>query len=318
MSDIFRKGVVITPQDMCGYDWPEQMKRLGLNTLGLHLGGGRDLQPLENLERFTEGGFRTRMADLGLDLEFELHLGRLLLPRKLFETSPECFVFEHRSKRRIPDYNWCSSSDAAWKTVCANAIEIAAKLAPSTHRHFFWGDDDCPWCHCEECRNLSNSDQELRMANKLATALRAIDPLAQVSYLAYGKNLDLPENVLPEGNVFLELAPIHRCFNHPIDDRACSINRKYFDLLVAYRKLFPPERIHLLEYWLDCAMSSGWRKPVRKPLFTREVAARDLKAYHGLGIRSITTFAAYMDGEYFRSHGDRELAEYAELVNSLE
>ena len=35
-----KKGLVITPEDFNGVDWIAKMKELGLNTLGLHSGGG--------------------------------------------------------------------------------------------------------------------------------------------------------------------------------------------------------------------------------------------------------------------------------------
>ena len=95
------------------------------------------------------------------------------------------------------------------------------------------------------------------------------------------------------------------------------MNREHLNVLVALLERFPAERVHVLEYWLDSSMYSNYRKPARKPLFVREVVSRDLRVYYDLGIRSITTFAVYMDGEYFEKHGENELAFYADQLGKL-
>jgi hypothetical protein len=317
MSVFFRKGVVICPEDMNGFDWPEKMKQLGLNTLGLHSGGGKTANIPERLQFTIDDSFKNRVKRLSLDFEYELHAGSYMMPRELFEKHPEYFIFNHREKQRLPEHNWCVSSEDTWKIVCENIKDTAKKLTPSTHRYFFWGDDGSGWCHCEKCSNFSDSDQELLAANKFAAALQEIDKKAEVAFLAYLKTLEVPENITPAKNVFLEFAPFHRCYNHPINDKSCSINRKHWEKLQSLMKIFPPEKIHILEYWLDSSLSSGHKKPAKKTYFDKNLVSADLKAYCNLGIRSITTFAVYMDGEYFKSFGEQELIDYSELLSAF-
>ena len=95
------------------------------------------------------------------------------------------------------------------------------------------------------------------------------------------------------------------------------MNRKHLRILEELLELFPPDKVHILEYWLDSSLYSNYRKPARKPLFINDVVKRDIQAYYSFGIRSITTFAVYMDGEYFKTHGDSELEFYAEQLTSL-
>ena len=47
----------------------------------------------------------------------------------------------------------------------------------------------------------------------------------------------------------------------------------------------------------------------------RDVMDRDFDYYASLGIRSLTTFAVFLDGEYFEKFGEAGLADYAEIGN---
>ncbi len=49
---------------------------------------------------------------------------------------------------------------------------------------------------------------------------------------------------------------------------------------------------------------------------TREILKRDLAADHGPGIRSITTFAVYMDGDYFAQSGGPRTALKSNLFSA--
>lgn len=313
----FRKGVVVTPADFNGVDWVGEMARLGLNTLGIHSGGGPGVEVLERLGPCIESDFRSRAAAQGIDIEYELHAGSSLLPRDRFEDAPEMYAMD-RHGRRLREHNWCPSSPEARRIVGAGARELARLLKPDTHRYFLWGDDARGWCHCESCRAWTDADQELLAANACAGALKAVDNAATAAFLCYAKTFQCPREVAPAEDVFAEFAPIHRCYRHPIDDPRCALNRACWQVLCEVTERFTPTCVHVLEYWLDSSMFSGWKKPARKPLFVKDVVRRDLQAYVGLGIRSITTFAVSMDGEYFLRYGSRELLDYADLLGEIE
>ena len=317
MTGLKHAGVVILPADLNGLPWIEFLRELGLNTLGIHSGGGTGEQVLEKLGDTARADFRQKACVAGLQLEYELHAGSSLLPRELFASQPECFVFDAEKSRRIPDYNFCPTHPEAMKIVTQNARRLAAQLKPSTGRHFFWSDDGFPWCRCRRCADLTNSDQELMVANAICLALRQDNPQACVAYLAYLCSLEAPRTIKPEPGVFLEFAPIRRSLTHPIDDPSCEENRKHWDALLKLLTLFSAAEAHVLEYWLDSSLASEWRRPARKVLYKEEVVARDVKAYCALGIQSITTFAAYIDGEYVARYGDADVCGYARHLAAM-
>jgi len=314
-----KKGVVITPGDLDGADWPQRMKQVGLNTLGLHSGGGGSHDVLAMLGTTAERSYREKLRATGLDYEYELHAAHALMDRQLFSSRPELFIAEKNTGKRITGGNWCASSREALHQIGLNAGALATRLEPSTHRYFFWGEDSSSgWCHCDECSGLTPSDQNLLSMNALARELQKYDPEARVAYLAYAGTLNVPEVVRPAANVFLEFAPIDRCYRHAIDDLHCSINRLVWKKLLDLLEVFEPSRTHILEYWLDVSLFSRWdpKHPVQ-PNVSREVIKRDVQVYHQLGIRSFTTFAVYMNGKYFEKYSDWELRQYAEIINSV-
>lgn len=314
-----RKGVVITPSDLIGVDWVAKMKSLGLNTLGIHSGGGAAHDVLGVLGKTIEPEFRERLRAAGIDYEYELHVSQELMPRNLFTSHPEYFIQPFRAKERSANGNWCSARTEALGVVGNCARSLGEKLAPSTHRHFFWGEDSAAssWCHCDECAALSDAEQYLLSVNAMAEQLRQFDPEAQVAFLAYCSTMERPRRVQPAGNVFLEYAPFNRCYRHAIDDADCCVNRRHWQALLDLLEVFDPATTHILEYWLDSSLFSNWRKPAKKPETTPEIIRRDLRAYRQLGIDSFTTFAVYMDGEYFDTYGDRELLDYCESLNQF-
>lgn len=314
-----RKGVVIVPDDLNGVNWPEKMRELGLNTLGMHSGGGAAHDVLDVLKPVLNEDFRADLVKNQVDLEFELHAAHNLMPRKNFAEHPEYFIQPVRSSQRLAEGNWCCNADALAE-VGKNAAALGKTLSPSTHRHFFWGEDTArgSWCHCRDCAGLSDSDQSLMAVNAMAEALRKEDPAAQVAYLAYCSLLTPPREVKPAEGVFLEFAPIERCFRHAIDDPACAQNRIQWQSLLKLLEIFPEEQVHVLEYWMDSSLFSSWQKPAKNPWVSREVIFADVAAYRKLGINSITSFAVYMDGAFFAAHGDGKLCEFAEALAAVE
>ena len=68
--------------------------------------------------------------------------------------------------------------------------------------------------------------------------------------------------------------------------------------------------------WAGPAPSANG-KPARRPFVRPELLRRDLEAYAGAGIRNITSFAVYMDGEYFSAHGTAALEDYAAALREF-
>ena len=314
-----KKGIVITPEDFNGVDWFAKMKELHLNTLGIHSGGGASHDVLQVLGDFGGEEFRKRTALAGLDLEYEIHAANSLLDRSLFQRNSALFPYNSTAGKRTENGNWCISNPETGKLLGENAVALSEKLIPSTHRHYFWSCDfPGGWCHCSTCAQMNASDQNLASVNIMAEAVRRRDPEAKMAYLAYLNHYEIPESVTPAEGVFLEFAPMTRCSRHAINDRKCAVNRIYWESLKRHLTLFDPAETHILEYWLDVSYYSHYRKSAVRPLLFRDILRCDMEAYMSLGIRSFSTFAVYMDGEYFKRNGEEELCIYADVLREFD
>ena len=208
-------------------------------------------------------------------------------------------------------------SPQALDIVAENALRTAKTLRPTTGRYFFWGDDGEPWCRCDKCRDLSDTDQALLLENHLLKALRQQDPNAHLAHLAYANTIRPPQHVQPLPGVFLEYAPIHRSYDVPYAQQTGAQDKDGLPALDANLKVFSPRTAQVLEYWLDVSRFSGWKRPgVRLP-WHKEVFLSDVKTYRSRGIGHVTTFAAWIDADYVKRYGEPAfLTEYGGGLSS--
>ena len=302
------RGVVLTTEDLTLSDWPERAKAAGLTTIGLH--APKSPRLLADYVQSESGRkFLASCRRLGLAVEYELHAMQELLPRDLFDQSPEHFRMDDKGQR-VGQWNLCVHSERALQTVADNAVALAKTLRPTTGRYFYWGDDGCPWCRCRQCAGLSDSDQSLLVANRILDALRRVDARAQVAHLAYDNTLPPPRQIKPQPGIFLEYAPIHRRYDVPFEQAGDTKSRQQFEMLDANLEVFGRAHAQALEYWLDASLFSKWKKPAVKLPFDPEVLAADLNTYGCRGIRHLTTFAVYLDADYVARYGEPPLNEY--------
>lgn len=313
-----KRGIVLTPPDFSGVDWKAGLAELRLNTLGVHSGGGANHDVLRQLGATASEEFRRDFRSAGIECEYEIHAAASLLPVSLFESRPEYFALSFREENRSATANWCVTNPDVPAILAANAGRLAEKLRSTTHRYYFWGADrEDAYCHCRECSKYTASELNLLGVNAIADGIRRVDPLAEVACLAYLGCYEVPERVEPRENVFLEFAPYVRCYHHALNDPACAVNRRFFNAFRELGAFFGMRNTHILEYWLDSSLFSGYRKPARRPFVRPELLRRDLEAYAGAGIRNITSFAVYMDGEYFSAHGTAALEDYAAALREF-
>jgi len=307
-----RRGIVFTPGDLEGPDWVPLLARAGLNLVALH--GGVD-----EVIAFTESTagrlFLAEAEAAGLAREYELHAMSWLLPRELFPAHADWFRMDRHGERR-PDANLCSSHPEALARVTARAVELAERLLPSTDRYYFWPDDAGAWCHCEACRGLSPSDQQVLVMNTIAAALRSHRAEARFSCLAYANCLPAPTAVAPAPGLFLEYAPIMRCYRHALSDPTCDLNREHAAGLPSLMERFGSDGAQVLEYWLDASMFSGWQRPARRVPLRPDLLAADLQFYASLGFRSATTFGVFLDADYFAAYGAPPVEEYGRALQA--
>lgn len=295
------RGVVLVPEDLTLAEWPQQAKAAGLTTIAIH----HQKSPRAVVRCvMSEAGerFLAQCRKLGLEVEYELHAMKELLPRQSFDKSPELFRMNNKGER-TPDANCCVHSKAALEIIAENAVAIAKVLRPTTGRYFYWGDDGRPWCRCPKCRELSPSEQAVVVENRICQSLRSVDPKAQVAHLAYSNTLKPPRNVKPDDRVFLEFAPIRRRYDIPYARQTARIADR-LDALDANLEVFPRDTAQVLEYWLDVSRFSRWKRPGVKLPWNKEVFLADVETYRKRGIRHITTFAAWINADYKKRFGD--------------
>ena len=301
------RGVVLVPDDLSLEDWPKRAKQAGLSTIGIH--GASPKAVVVWVQSDAGQRFLAQCRRLGLEVEYELHAMRELLPRDLFKKAPELFRMNDKGER-TPDTNCCVHSQRGLEIIAQTAVEIAKVLRPTTGRYFYWGDDGQPWCLCPKCRGLSPSEQALVVENRILQALRKLDPKAQVAHLAYANSLQPPKQIKPSEGVFLEYAPISRRYDIPYVQQDPK-RPDGLHALDANLEVFPKDTAQVLEYWLDVSRFSGWRQPAVKLPWKREVFLADVEAYRKRGIRHITTFAVWVDANYKKRFGDLDfIAEY--------
>ena len=296
------RGVVIVPEDLTLGDWPERAKKAGLTTIALH--HQNSPQAVIDCLRTDAGRqFIERCRQLGLQVEYELHAIKELLPRELFAKNPELFRMNEKGERTA-DANCCVHSERALEIIAGGAAAIGRALRPTTGRYFYWGDDGKPWCGCPKCRELSPSEQALVVENRICRRLREADPEAQLAHLAYVNSLAPPRKVKPDQGVFLEYAPIRRRYDQAFDQQRGPRAAEGLDALYANLEVFPKNTAQVLEYWLDVSRFSKWKRPGVKLPWNRDVFLADVAAYRKRGIRHITTFAAWIDAGYRDRHQD--------------
>lgn len=307
-----KKGIVILYRDVCS-EWLDLLCKEGIDTLGLHFIPDRFEMDgyLDWLSR--EGGEWIKQAEEnGLCVEHELHALRYLLPRALFEEHPEYFRVNAEGERTAK-HNACVSSEEGMAIVEERACALAFALKQKGHRYYWWSDDvSDAWCHCERCRSLTSSDQNLLFLSHVLNGLRRYDPQAELCYLAYHDTITPPHLPIPEG-IFLEFAPIKRDLSKPLTD---EVNRPTREAIESLLRVFDPSRAEILEYWLDVSLYCKWGKlPIERVPNRPEVWQADFAYYTSLGISKIKTFGAFVDRDYFDRFGNQEIVSYAKILN---
>ena len=297
-----RRGVVIYPSDVTSVgirEWDKRIKASGINLVGIHAATFHE--PLDSLKAFVQSRTGRRFLRLcrrrGVDVEYELHVLQLLLPRDLYDTHPEYFR-QDESGVRQKKYNMCFSCDEAFEAMRPQVAEMMRWLHPTTHRYFLWTDDvQGAFCRCEKCREYSPSEQALLYENRLLSMLREYDPEATLAHLAYVQTMDAPRKVVPAEGVFLEYAPIQRDYSKALPAESRQVLKENLEV-------FPKESLHILEYWLDESMFSRWKRDALVPLpFDEQACRRDVNLYRNYGARSITCFATWLNASYMRKYG---------------
>ena len=313
-----RRGIIIHPDEL-EWSWVERLQEARLNVLALHPPGGANAHlTLEaaihhRLLPQTQAIFN-QLNHMGVEIEYEAHTMGWLLPRSLHAVKPEWFRMNENGER-VADYNLCASNPEALDYVAARAEQLARMLNVDSDRYFFWLDDvsNCA-CHCEKCRSLSVSDQQLIVTNAILRGIRRYKASAKICYLAYHEAIAAPQIVEPLRGVFLEYAPFHRNAHKPLLDPNCAENAQEARSLQPLLSYFGTRDSQVLEYWMDNSMYSNWTKPPKQFALDEAVMQEDVKAYRSMGFESITSFGCYLGADYRELWGEPPVKRYGEIL----
>ena len=313
------RGILVHPEELTS-DWLNMMSAHRLNALGLHPVGGR--RAAETLEAAVaahalpqSAALRREAAARGITVEYEAHACGWLMPRSLFARVPEWFRMNEAGER-IGDFNFCASNPDALDYVAERAALLASLLCSDTDKYYFWLDDmtDCA-CRCPACKGLSPSDQQMRILNAILKGLRAYNPRAKLSYLAYHDALEIPRRVEPADGIFLEYAPMRRDHHVPLADVSCAENARETRPLTDLLSLFGKKDAKALDYWMDNSMFSNWTKPPKRLVPDVEVMKRDADFYESMGFSSVTSFGCYLGKDYEALYGRPPIDEYGAILS---
>ena len=307
-----RASLIIHPSELTK-KWVDRIADNKIPTLAIHPEGGKqayehigkllDLLDSEQYRELLDYG-----AGRGLNIEYEMHAARFLLPESEFLSHPEWFRM-NREGKRTTDFNLCASSDEAIAMVAENAAALVKKLYRSTNRYFLWLDDSKDaFCHCPSCSKMSASDQQMKILNAIIKRIREDNPEATLAYLAYCETIEAPRDVAAEEGIFLEYAPFCRDFHRPLsEDGECAHLGGLLDF-------FDKDSAKALDYWYDNSLFSKWKKP---PVFfevDRAVMEADIEFYRQLGFADVSAFACFLGDDYEELHGEVDVSDFGRLV----
>ena len=306
-------SLIIHPEEL-SRTWIDRVADAGIPTLALHpVGGPAAAKSLSDMvERLAAPEYRALLdyaAERGLGIEYEMHSARYLLPEAEFDTHPEWFRM-NKDGERTTDYNLCASNENAIDYVANRAVALAKALYRSTDRYFFWLDDaKDAFCHCPACRELSPSEQQMKILNRILRRLKEDNPKARLAYLAYVECITPPVSIKPDDGIFLEYAPFLRNFKRPLSEDAQS--EPILDLLAVFGK----ENAKVLDYWYDNSLYSNWTKPPKEFFLEGEVMREDFSFYRSLGFEDFSSFACYLGADYEELFGEVDILPFAECCN---
>ena len=306
-----KKNILIHPEEL-NKKWIDRMADGGVDILGIHPhGGGRAEESLKELiEQLKTKEYRELIdyaKSRGLEIEYEMHAARYLMPSALFETHPEYFR-EMANGERTLNMNFCVSNQEALDIVAKNAAKLAKLLYGSRPVFYFWLDDATNiHCKCEKCRELSPSDQHLTAVNAMIREIRKEIPDAKLAYLAYMDSLEVPQKVKPEEGIFLEYAPIEKYKKAHPDRIEAERN-----MLLKQIDFFGLADSKVLEYWLDNSLFSGWKKPPKEFVPDNESIKKEVREYADLGFGIVSTFGCFLGEDYEELYGEADISGFTE------
>lgn len=194
------------------------------------------------------------------------------------------------------------------------ALTNAIAAVSDAHRYHLWIDDNSQYCHCDACRELSPSDQAMKVYNRMLIGVRRADSKGTLAYLAYQKTIQPPTSIVPSDGIFLEYAPVDRDSRFSLNDPEIARNVAESSHIRPLLARFGTEGSQVLEYCMDVSCFYRWTPPYGELPFYRGVIRADARQYRDLGFAGFTSFACGLNGEYEARYGIPPVAEYGKIL----
>lgn len=181
----------------------------------------------------------------------------------------------------------------------------------------------------ELCGTHSLGDQLMRFDNRMSRAAREIRPDMQWGYGVYHSNWMQPPKVAPAPGVRIGMAPIHRCYNHAVDDPKCGINAPYRyskpimqqdygirPVIEEFAGKYGGNRLSIIEYWIDASLFgrhifTTWKNRLPQ---NGSIMQADLHFYHRLGVRKISSFNLDIERKYLERYTSPLISQYGAVL----
>ena len=234
------------------------------------------------------------VQSFGLKYEIGGHSLKQTMPRRYFDERPDFFPIV-RGKRTADLGDFAYGNPKAAEVVRREAAAIFYRHRSADRIHM-WYDD--VWLGAEDESTPSSWSPTRRAAEELQLVSgihRDIAPNQQLVTLAYNAQTIPDRDAHFDPNVRVLYCPRERCQVHALNDRNCSRNREYLDLLKQWVDWLGPKRMLYLDYSLDhyIRVSTWGAHP------SGEVLAADMRTLAEMGLESIHTlyFSDYSDVE---------------------
>ena len=195
-------------------------------------------------------------------------------------------------------------------------VDYISKLPYEIGEFFLWP-ADVRLKLLNDSRELPLPDAILMFTNEVSKAINTARTSGRLSFLDYWSTWGVPENTKPLESVFLEIAPIQRCFSHSLDDPECPVNAKEIAPVIdGLVDVFPASESHVLEYWLDASLFGRGKYnglSGRMPQIG-QIIKQDIRYYKSRGLNKISTFAVGLNRDYLSKYSSPGIFQYPALL----
>jgi hypothetical protein len=164
----------------------------------------------------------------------------LIPPEEYYDEHPEFFALvdgqrlEHRSQL-------CNTNPELAEVVTERIRQLMRDHPEDSVFSVSQNDWD-HFCECESCASLAEAEGTqaapiLHLVNYVARAVRAEFPDKLIDTLAYSYSRKPPKTMKPEPNVIVRLCSIECCFNHPFDECASDVNKRFVEDVIGWSRI---------------------------------------------------------------------------------